>query len=168
MEKLQSLQTKLKSMLILHPNGAGGNSGIKVTGSNNAEKIYNYLVGQGLSSHVAAGIMGNMMQENGMRTEDNSGGLGLVQWIGSRRTAAFNYARKHGMNPTSLEAQLGFLMHELNTGSGGLSRKKLSSARNAAEAALWFSNYFERPNARYANNGKRQSYANQYYNLYGR
>jgi hypothetical protein len=87
--------------------------------------------------------------------------MGIAQWIGSRRKAEINYASSQGLSPTSLEAQLGYLWQELSSGSGGLNVNSLNGL-SASQAALLFSNQFERPNPKYANNAGRQSYANQF------
>lgn len=67
--------------------------GTAVTGDGNIAKMWNYLVGKGLTNEQAAGILGNIQVESGFspfRQEDSqswpSGGYGLVQWTGSRRT----------------------------------------------------------------------------------
>lgn len=67
--------------------------GSAVTGDGNVAKMWNYLVGKGLSSEQAAGVLGNIQEESGFspfRQEGAaawpSGGYGLVQWTASRRT----------------------------------------------------------------------------------
>lgn len=67
--------------------------GTSVTGNGNVAKMWNYLVGKGLSNEQAAGILGNIQVESGFspfRQEGAqpwpSGGYGLVQWTASRRT----------------------------------------------------------------------------------
>jgi hypothetical protein len=141
--------------------GSGG--GVKLSGSNNAQKIWNFLTSKGLSPGAAAGIMGNLQQESSLNPGVNADGL--AQWGGSRRTAMQNYARSVGLPSNSLEAQLGYLWQELSTGSGGLSVNQINNL-SPSQAALLFSNNFERPAAWAANNSGRQSYANQFYNLY--
>lgn len=70
-------------------------SGTSVTGDTNIHKIWNYLVGEGLTDMQAAGILGNIQEESGFsatRQQDGirfpRGGWGLVQWDadGGRRT----------------------------------------------------------------------------------
>lgn len=68
-----------------------------VSGGSEIEKIWNYLVGKGLSDEQAAGILGNMKLESGFiptRHQDPTGNVwhsgygsawGLVQWDGGRR-----------------------------------------------------------------------------------
>lgn len=111
--------------------------------------------------------MGNMQQENSFSTADNSGGMGLVQWIGPRRNAEMALAKSEGLSPTSLQAQLDYLWQELSSGSGGLKVGELNGL-TASAAAVLFSNKFERPNPKYAMNDKRSSYANNIYSQFGR
>ena len=88
-----------------------------LTGSNNAEQIWNYLKSQGFSDAGIAGIMGNLMQESGLRADNvqnnmgyedadyvagikngtitredfinDSRGFGIAQWTYHTRKAAF-------------------------------------------------------------------------------
>jgi hypothetical protein len=143
-------------------NSAGGGGG-KLSGSSNAEKIWNFLKGKGLSTGAIAGIMGNLQQESSLNPGVNADGL--AQWGGSRRTAMQNYARSAGLPSNSLEAQLGYLWQELNSGSGGLSVAQINGL-SPSQAAILFSNKFERPASWAANNNGRANYANQFYNLY--
>lgn len=66
-----------------------------MSGTNNLEKIWNYLLSKGLTDNQAAGVLGNIEAESGtfspFRQEAGiawlSGGYGLVQWTGDRRRA---------------------------------------------------------------------------------
>lgn len=67
-------------------------SGSKVKGDGNIAKMWNYLIGKGLTDFQAAGILGNIQQESGFsafRQEDAApwpwGGYGIVQWTAGRR-----------------------------------------------------------------------------------
>jgi hypothetical protein len=140
--------------------GSGG--GGKLSGSSNAEKIWNFFKGKGLSTGAIAGIMGNLQQESSLNPGVNADGL--AQWNGSRRTAMQNYARSMGLPSSSLEAQLGYLWQELSSGSGGLNVNAMNGL-SAAQAAKLFSDRFERPGTPMMNN--RINYANQFYSMYG-
>lgn len=70
----------------------------------------------------AAAIMGNAGHESGGLTnfqEDkptvpgSRGGYGWFQWTGPRRVAFENWCKRKGLEPTSDEANYGFLCHEL-------------------------------------------------------
>jgi Phage tail lysozyme len=72
----------------------------------------------------AAGFLGNIGVEcNGFRTlqeikpvvAGSKGGYGWCQWTGPRRRDFFAWCQQHGVNPSSYEANLGFLFNELDT-----------------------------------------------------
>lgn len=73
----------------------------------NARITYQYLVGKGLTPNQAAGIMGNITGEAHFRADDGSehyrssgwptGGYGIVQWTGGRRTAIVNAMNAAGI-----------------------------------------------------------------------
>jgi TP901 family phage tail tape measure protein len=140
-------------------------SSVSVSGNSNASKIWSFLSSKGLNAHAVAGIMGNLQQENSLNTDDNSGGLGLAQWLGERRQGVIEYAKQIGADYQSLEAQLGYLWKEISSGSQGVTVDKLNSM-SASDGAKYFSDKFERPNANYAMNNKRMQYANEFYNQY--
>ncbi len=59
-----------------------------LTGSDNAEKIWNFLKSEGLPDESVAGIMGNLEQESGYNpeaVESNGIGFGIIQWSFERR-----------------------------------------------------------------------------------
>lgn len=95
---------------------AGGST--TLTGSDNAEKIYNFLTSgdRGLSPVQAAGIMGNLFRESGYDpaiTEHGSGiGYGIAQWSFGRRTALEAAAAEQGVEVSDLSFQLNFLFNE--------------------------------------------------------
>lgn len=109
--------------------------------------------------------MGNLQQENNFSTADNAGGMGIAQWIGSRRTAEISYAHQNGLDPQSLQAQLGYLWQELSTGSGGIKPSELNGLTASAAAQL-FEQKFERAGKPMMSN--RINYANTIYSQFGR
>ncbi|GEM_PF-3450810 len=142
--------------------GSGGDvspSGATLSGGEVAtsNQIMDMLTQQyGFSPAGAAAVVGNMTQENSLHTDDNAGGLGLCQWTGDRRTALIDYAQQHGESPTSVQAQVGFMVQELQQGYPGL-LQELKSTNNPEQAALDFSNQYERPGI--PENGNREAYA---------
>jgi hypothetical protein len=65
-----------------------------LTGSDNRQKIWNYLIARGLSPEQTAGVMGNIQSESGGTFSPTineysqtfpGGGYGIVQWTGGRR-----------------------------------------------------------------------------------
>jgi len=102
----------------------GGSS--TLTGSDNAEKIYNFFTGQGFKPFQAAGIMGNMMDESKLNprsiepypTEGDQPrrgkGFGLVQWtFADRQEPLEQKAAAAGVLPSDLGIQLQYVMDEL-------------------------------------------------------
>lgn len=64
----------------------------ELVGSDNREKVWNFLIGKGLSPPQAAGVMGNLQLESGYDpfNQENgrpwpTAGWGLAQWTGGRR-----------------------------------------------------------------------------------
>ncbi|MGH9552994.1 MAG: phage tail tip lysozyme, partial [Terriglobales bacterium] len=126
---------------LVGPSGAQLGSGEQA----NANQIMSLLIKPyGLTPAGAAAIVGNMMQENSLHTDFNSGGAGLCQWIGSRKSDLIAFANQHGESPTSVEAQVGFMMKELGSGYSSL-LNELKTTNNAQQAALDFSRLYERP-----------------------
>lgn len=94
-----------------------------LSGANNKEKIWNFLIGKGLSPPQAAGIMGNMQAESHFDPSIDQGGpggpvgeynnaYGLVQWDGPRRVSLENAARAAGVDVADLEFQLNYMYNE--------------------------------------------------------
>jgi hypothetical protein len=146
-----------------------------LSGSGNAEKIWNFFSEKGFSSSAIAGIMGNLQQESGLdptAVNPTSGAFGVGQWLGGRKTNLQNYAKRTGGDMNSLETQLNFLWEELNGGdsttksildkNGGLSGLKNSNVSRATEL---FEKAFERSGGDAM--AKRQQYASDFYNKYG-
>lgn len=82
---------------------SNGGSGSEVSGENNRQKIWNYLIEKGLSAEQAAGILGNIQTVSGSTFsptfngvgadfnnpdtgDPNNGGYGIIQWTGERRS----------------------------------------------------------------------------------
>lgn len=100
----------------------------------------------GISPEAASGIVSNLNAESGIAgiNEKNPvvpgsrGGFGWAQWTGDRRVGFETYARLHGQDPASDDANYGFLIHELTNKpqyAGILAQLKRGgiSAREAAE-----------------------------------
>lgn len=112
----------------------------------------------GLTKAQAAGVLGNLghesagfsqMQEG--RPIAGRGGWGIAQWTGPRRRAFEAWTKARGLDPSSFEANYGFLRHELGGEYAGTIRA-LKKARTAEEAMMIFENSFERAGVKaYAN-----------------
>lgn len=158
----------------------GGNNGNGNRGSSdnvnsqnlegNAKRIYEFLRQQGYSNTAAAGIMGNLQQEHNFSTKDvgehvnedglTYGGLGIVQWNGSRTQSLREYAAQTGRDPEDLDLQLDFMMKEINDGYHSVNQDSLNALGSAEEvAAKWNSDYEGGTET-----GKRQAYASDILN----
>ncbi len=99
---------------------SAGGCATAVTGDNNTQKTYNYLMQPefDLKPFQAAAIVGNFIHESGgdpLKTDNpnpTSGAVGIAQWLGSRQTAlkAHDY---QGKPWTDIELQLDFMKSEL-------------------------------------------------------
>lgn len=75
-------------------------------------EILKHAEEEGLRDEHIAGIMGNLTQESRFRIADGNGGLGLMQWVGPRREALYNFAAERGVEPTAMETQVDFMFYE--------------------------------------------------------
>ncbi|HXR50327.1 MAG TPA: phage tail tip lysozyme [Verrucomicrobiae bacterium] len=93
-------------------NSCCGGGSTTLVGNTNAEKVWNFFIGKGLTNVQVAAIMGNLQQESGFSptiVNSGSGAYGLGQWLGGRLTAL-----KGQPNYTDLGTQLDFMWSELN------------------------------------------------------
>jgi hypothetical protein len=138
-------------------------TGAAAQGDNNATIAYSYLVGQGMSTAGAAGIVGNMIEESGVGPErlqstvlnqvttpqqvvslglvDNSvAGWGIVQWTPPDQIIT-------GTNPSAsvgtLYYQLAFFWNEFSTKYAS-TLSLLKSDTSPVQAATDFLNGFEK------------------------
>lgn len=113
--------------------------------TSNETNTWAFLKGKGLSDNAVAGIMGNLEQESNFNPNDVNGigAYGIAQWYQGRRTAEAQFAASRGEPANSLDAQLNYLWKEISSGSYG----SVESMNNmdAASAALYFMNEFEKP-----------------------
>jgi len=131
------------------------------------KKALNYLISKGLTKHVAAGIVGNLFVESSLnpgiegdkhlRTHSE----GLAQWREGRLENLKSFAKAAGKDYRSINVQLDFLMHELNT-SENKTLQKLRNAKNPTDAARIFAYNFERMKTY---DTKREQAANKFYNI---
>lgn len=158
------------------PCAAGGTattSGTPLTGSDNAQMIFNYFVSKGYTKTQAAGIVGNTQAESGsiptriqygaisgVRTISYSKipanvlgervGWGIVQW--TPPTKIGTYASTMNENPDALGTQIEFLWKQLEGTAPNSSEKPAgdhlkatTSTTDPTDATLAFMNYYERP-----------------------
>lgn len=108
----------------------------------------------GLSPGAAAGVAGNLAHESGdfktlqeinPTVAGSRGGYGWAQWTGPRRRAYEGWAKQQGLDPSSPEANYGFLSHELRNTPESSVISALQGVTDPAQAAEIFSNKFLRP-----------------------
>ena len=121
----------------------------------------------GLTSAQASGFAANISYESGnfkTMQEDSPkkgrGGYGYAQWTGSRRKNFESWAKKNNLNINSYEANLGFVIHEIQNTSEGRFLEALEATTTPEEAAIVVSNKYLRPKESTANLAERISRAN--------
>lgn len=141
-------------------------------GNSNAERIYNFLREKGLTPAQAAGVLGNLKQENAefdpSKPGDGGHSLGIAQWNdgkdSKRKTALFQFAKKEHADPRDLNTQLNFLWHELQT-TESKAYEALVKTNTPEKAAQVFSSLYER--AGDPNNKARTRNARMAFNEFG-
>src|SRR5262245_12733519 len=100
--------------------------------ADNRATAMRFLLGKGLTRAQAAGVVGSLMQESGLRTDaknSQSGAYGIGQWLGGRKTNLLNQG-----DSGSLRGQLDFLWSELQ-GPERAALQRLKGAHSVADAA---------------------------------
>jgi len=107
-----------------------------------------------LSPQQAAGAVGQLGQESsGFSTlqetnpliSGSRGGFGYAQWTGPRRKQFEAWSQENGLDPTSYEANYGFLKNELMNTPEGAVLDALRKAPDAQSAGRIFTDQFLRP-----------------------
>jgi len=87
-----------------------------LVGDTNEIKIWNFLIGKGLSGPQAAGVMGNLQAESSFNPAadeaPNGTGHGIAQWSFGRRDALYAAAAAQGVSVDDLGFQLNYLFQE--------------------------------------------------------
>lgn len=107
-----------------------------------------------LSDYQAAAVVGNLIQESSLNTgavnrgdgRDGSNSIGLAQWNGERARGLNRYLderRKAGTFTNDTEAQLDYIIHELNT-TEKAAGDRLRNSQSLEDATAAFVG-FERP-----------------------
>lgn len=88
-----------------------------LSGTTNQEKAWNYFTTRGLTPIATAGAMGNIEHESSfsaaVEEASGGGGLGIIQWTGSRRTGLEAAAAAAGVNLANNDAALLFQLNYL-------------------------------------------------------
>lgn len=116
-------------------------------------QIYDGLIARGMSPDLAAAWILNFKDESGLNPGINEiaplvpgsrGGYGLYQLTGPRRRAYEAYAAERGLPLDSVDAQLDFMMTELQ-GPEARAWEKIQAAGNTGDAAAAIVTHFLRP-----------------------
>ena len=130
------------------------NNGIHVNAADNEEIIFNYLTNNmGFNVAGACGVLANISNESGFDSHagevgTSSGGYGICQWTGERKTNLITFCSNNGLDYTSLEGQLEFFSYEMRN-SYGYIFEYISSVDNSSDGAYnagyFYCMNFERP-----------------------
>jgi len=140
----------------------------RIEGEGTGMRYMRHLTSNGFSPTQAAAMVGHLDYESdGFRAmeeyADNrlgTRGYGHLQWTnipgnfkpgGQRRTDFENWAKNHGLDASSFEANSGFLLHEFNDGqgvwTGGGSAKNFYTINDLSQASDYLRNNYTRPSA---------------------
>lgn len=118
-----------------------------------AQRLRMGMIERGLPEHVADGFLMNFQDESGLNPGINEqnptvpgsrGGFGLYQLTGPRRVAYEQFAQQRGVSPADPDAQLDFLMTELQ-GPESRAAQSIMAAPDAGTAAAAIARDFLRP-----------------------
>lgn len=127
--------------------------------------IQQKLMSMGFSASAAAGVVGNLVQESGLRTDaigDNGTSGGLAQWHNERLDALKRFAVARGKEWTDLDTQIEFLAEEMRT-SYADTYAKMQSAELPEIASQIMTDEYEIPDPASANYAQRQANARAAY-----
>lgn len=145
-------------------------------------KVWNWLTSNGMNTAAAAGVMGNIEQEdtpfdptiiqdppggnaNSVDDVPYGAGYGLVQYTDpTRRGNLSNWTKEHGLSSGTIEGQLGFVKHETTEGDYKGVWDKMNKQTDPSEAAKVWEEDFEAPGS--PNSANRISAAQKYYQEY--
>lgn len=110
---------------------------------------FGQLMDRGYEPHIAAGLVGNLMQESGRRLNtravgDNGNAYGMGQWNGPRMRALHAFAEERNLDVNDPLTQIEFLDYELQ-GPERAAFERILAAPDAATAARLASDHFWRP-----------------------
>lgn len=133
-------------------------------GSDNAQSVCLTFKKNGFTDNGIAGVMGNFEQESHFSPTvvNYIGCSGIAQWCNtknSRRLATLKSI--YGDAWSTIEAQLEFVLHELNTGYVS-TKNYLRATHTEEEMAYYFCMNYEIPGKAQCSNGVRQNYAKKW------
>ncbi len=105
--------------------------------NSNEETIFLFLRQElGFNEAAACGVLASIAEESGFEpTAYNPAGYyGLCQWGGGRQQQLYNYCAENGLDAASLEGQLRFMKHDLETAETA-ALAAMQSIENTADGA---------------------------------
>ena len=127
--------------------------------------IQKKLISMGFIASAAAGVVGNLVQESGLRTDaigDNGTSGGLAQWHNERLDALKRFAAARGKEWTDLDTQIEFLAEEMRT-SYADTYAKMQNAELPEIAGQIMTDEYEIPDPASANYSQRRANARAAY-----
>ena len=90
------------------------------TGKSNEETVFNFCrQAMGLNVAASCGVLANIQAESGFNPSalgDGGTSFGICQWHASRYTSLRNWCSQNGKDYKTIDGQLRYLQHELETG----------------------------------------------------
>lgn len=133
-------------------------------GKERTKFAYDYYTQQkGVAPHIAAGIVGNLYQESGLKPgavekTNTANGRGIAQWdVRDRWQGLLSWAQTNQRDPYDLKSQLDYVLIEPHESNKVF--QKLQKAKSPEEAAKIFGKTYERPSERFAAWSTRQNVA---------
>lgn len=130
-----------------------------------AAQLYNYYVEQGFPAHVAAGAVGNVVQESGLNPRafnEAEGAFGAFQHRNERLDGLRAFATERQAAHDDLMTQAAFSLRELETTHKGAKAMLLETQTPAQAAEVWDKKFEISSGAHVA---QRQKYADEIYQM---
>ena len=127
-----------------------------LVGSNNTEKAFNFLVGNGYSKEQAAGVLGNFIVESRMDPTAVSEvpgeeSFGIAQWnpAAGRKQRLESYASDRNLDFRTLETQLQFFHYEFKTEGSYYGYNKFKAMNSVVNATIHICDKYEKPGTKH-------------------
>lgn len=121
------------------------------TGNANADSIYNYLASEGFNDAAISGILANVRHESNFDPHalgDSGTSYGICQWHNSRWDSLKSFCANNGLDSTTLDGQLKYLVWELKNNYTGVYNTMMNvpnTSQGAYDAAYAWTVGFEKP-----------------------
>lgn len=119
--------------------------GKKVSETGNAKQAMDFFISKGYTKEQAAGIVGNLIQESGLKTDafnPKEGTYGIAQWKKDRQDL-FKKTYGKSIEEATFKEQLQFIDWELNN-TEQAAKVRILEARTARDAAVIVDKTYER------------------------